>query len=163
MRHVAELAILLLWGVSATQLQAAQPLYKSVGPDGRIIYSDRPSVDARLEKTMTFENLPSSALPASTSAYIEQLRKTAPAFSPQLATSEVALYTARWCGFCKRAKAYLGGKGVKYQEFDIESKNGMAAFARAGGARGIPLLVVGGQRVQGFSQGAYDALFANRN
>ena len=37
-----------------------------VGPDGSIIYSDRPPAEARLEMTMTFENLPSSPLPAST-------------------------------------------------------------------------------------------------
>jgi glutaredoxin len=72
------------------------------------------------------------------------------------------LYSAAWCGFCKRAKAYLAGKGITYQDFDIDTKDGMTAFAQAGGGKGVPLLLARGQRVQGFSPAAYDALFANR-
>jgi hypothetical protein len=36
---------------------------------------------------------------------------------------------------------------------------GMAAFARADGRKGVPLLVADGQRVQGFTRSAYDAVF----
>jgi glutaredoxin len=140
----------------------AQTLYKSVGPDGRIVYSDRPPAEGRLEKTITFENLPSSPLPAATSSYVEQLRRTSASSSADTPTNGVVLYAAAWCGFCKRAKAYLAGKGVQYQEFDIDTKDGMAAFARAGGGKGVPLLIADGRRVQGFSPAAYDALFAHR-
>jgi glutaredoxin len=160
--NVARLAILLLWSASAITTPGAQTLYKSVGPDGRVVYSDRPPAEGRLEKTMTFENLPSSPLPASTSSYVEQLRRMGPTSATNTPTSGVVLYSAAWCGFCKRAKAYLAGKGITYQDFDIDTKDGMAAFAQAGGGKGVPLLVARGQRVQGFSPAAYDALFANR-
>ena len=49
-----------------------------------------------------------------------------------------------------------------YQDVDIDSKSGMAAFAQVGGGRGIPLLLADGQRVQGFSPAAYDALFVKQ-
>ncbi len=162
MRNIVRFAILLLWIASATAAQGAQTLYKSVGPDGRIVYSDRPPDDGRLDKTMTFENLPSSPLPASTSASVEQLRRMGPSSSTNTPTSGIVLYSAAWCGYCKRAKAYLAAKGIRYQEFDIDTKDGRAAFANAGGGRGVPLLIVGGQRVKGFTLAAYDALFANR-
>ena len=77
-------------------------------------------------------------------------------------TQGVVLYSASWCGFCKRAKAYLAANGISYQEFDVETKDGMAAFAQAGGGKGVPLLIADGQRVQGFTPAAYDAFFANR-
>jgi len=162
MRRLARLAIFLLWSVSAGTAQGGQTLYKSVGPDGRIIYADRPPAEGRLDKTMTFENLPSSPLPASTSAYVEQLRRMGATPSTSAPLGGVVLYSATWCGFCKRAKAYLAGKGIPYQEFDIGTKDGMAAFASAGGGKGVPLLLAGGQRVQGFTLAAYDALFASR-
>ena len=40
------------------------PGSRMVGPDGRIVYSDRPPAEGRLENTMAFENLPSSPLPS---------------------------------------------------------------------------------------------------
>ena len=162
MEHISRLAILLLWGASATTAPIAQTLYKSVGPDGKIVYSDRPPAEGRIEKTMKLENLPSSALPASASSYVEQLRRVKASSSASTPPNGVILYSAAWCGYCKKAKAYLASKGITYQEVDIDTNNGMAAFAQAGGGSGIPLLFAGGQRVQGFSPAAYDALFANR-
>jgi hypothetical protein len=37
--------------------------------------------------------------------------------------------------------------------------DGMRAFVEAGEVRGVPVMLFNGQRVQGFSRGAYDALF----
>ena len=156
------LAIFLVVAVSATTALHAQSLYKSVGPDGKIIYSDRPPVEGRIVKTMKFENLPSSALPASATSNVEQLRKNKVLPPSTIPVGSVVLYSASWCGYCKKAKSYLASKNIRYQEVDIDTKDGMVAFARAGGGKGVPLLIAGDQRVQGFSDDAYDALFANR-
>src|SRR5262245_51547654 len=161
MRFATQLVILFLCAVSASAPHGAQTLYKSVDSDGRVVYSDRPPAEGRIEKTITFENLPSSPLPTSTTAYIDQLRSAGPLAPPAAtATTGVVLYSAAWCGFCKRAKAYLAAKGISYREFDIDSKEGLAAYARAGGGKGVPLLIAGGRRVQGFTPTAYDAFFA---
>lgn len=165
MVHIARIVLLLLLGISGIAEPVAQSLYKSVGRDGRIVYSDRPPTDGRIEKTMTFENLPSSTLPASTAANVEQLRRSGVSSSSDLVapSNAVVLYSAAWCGYCKKAKAYLAGKGIAYQEIDIDTTDGRAAFAKVSAGRGIPLLLADGQRVQGFSASAYDAIFANRN
>jgi glutaredoxin len=135
-------------------------VYKSIGPDGKVRYSDRPPLDGRLEKTMKFENLPASALPASAASYMENFRKTHPdngsVAPPPTAT---VLYSATWCGYCRKAKAWLAGKGVPYQDIDIDTPAGMAAYARTGGG-GVPVLQAKGQTVRGFSSAAYDAVFA---
>lgn len=179
MRCFIRLVILVLCGVTLITPVSAGTLYKSVGPDGRIVYSEHP-LDERTEKTMTiknsqnsppptsaiarFENLPtkSSPLPASVLAYLEKLSKTETATALSLTKSGIVLYSATWCGYCKQAKAYLAKKGIRYQEFDIDTRVGMAAYAQAGGEKGIPLLYADGQRVQGFSDAAYDALFVIR-
>ncbi len=138
---------------------SAQTMYKSVTADGRIVYSDRPPAGGKVLKTLTPDNTPSSALPVSAEEQLlrlKALRPTAPA------ASGVVLYSAAWCGYCTKAKAYLGAKGIAYREIDIDTPDGLASFAQAGGGKGVPLLLAGDQRVQGFSPGAYDQLFAKR-
>lgn len=55
---------------------------------------------------------------------------------------------------------YLAQRGIAFREHDIDTPDGQLAFAQAGNASGIPLLLLGEQRVQGFSAAAYDALLA---
>ena len=78
----------------------------------------------------------------------------------------VELYTRAGCCLCDDAKRVLAEARERasfdYQEFDIDSATGMEAYARAGGGRGVPLLLVGAQRVEGFSESAYDAVLRNR-
>lgn len=161
MNTAVRFALLLLCGVTAQ----AQTVYKSVGADGQVVYSDKPPTTGRLEKTMSFENLPSSALPASASSYVEQLKRmhARDAAQPAAAPPQhgVVLYSAPWCGYCRKAKAWLAGKGVAYRDIDVETPDGIAAFARVGGS-GIPVIVTEGHSVTGFSNAAYDALFAQR-
>ena len=156
-------ALVLLCALAASAGGLAQTVYKSVGPDGKITYSDKaPATGSRLEKTLSFENLPSSELPASASSYVEQLRRMHARDAAQAvaqAPKGVVLYGAAWCGYCKKAKAWLAGKGVAYRDVDVDTPDGMAAFAQVGG-RGIPVLVANGRSVRGFTAAAYEALLA---
>lgn len=151
----------LLCGIWLAAGATAQTLYKSVGPDGRVSYSDRPPERGQVVKTLTPATAPSSELPVSAVEQLRRLRATAPAAAAP-ATGGVVLYSAEWCSYCKKAKAYLAGKGIAYREVDIDTPDGLAAFARAGGGKGVPLLVAGGRQVGGFSPGAYDQFFASR-
>jgi glutaredoxin len=143
---------------------AADTVYKVVGPDGEITYSDKPPSDrARPTNKLEFRNLPSSPLPAEVLRFREQLEKSAEsrvnaARAPR--AGDVALFTASWCGHCKRAKAHLAAGQIAYVEYDIESIEGMQAFIGAGGKGGVPLLVAGERRIQGYSAPAYDRLAA---
>lgn len=144
----------------------AQELFKSVGPGGRVVYSDRRPTDGRVEKTMKIEQAPSSALPDSTLSYVEQLRRLRASASAKAGvaapTAGIVLFTAPWCRYCTQAKEYLADKGLRYQEHDIDTAEGIAEFARVGGGKGVPLLVSGKDRVRGYSVASYDALFAGR-
>lgn len=138
----------------------AQTIYKSTGANGAIVYSDRPPANARIEETIHYENLPSSPLPAATAQQVEQAARQAPAPAPaRRQYAGVTLYTTSWCGYCKRARAYLAQKGIGYQDVDIETAGGAAAFAQAGGRGGVPLLVANGRHVRGFSIAGYDTIF----
>src|SRR5262249_20668058 len=71
----------------------------------------------------------------------------------------IVMYSATWCGYCKRAKAYLAKRGIRYTNIDIDTVDGRAAFAQAGKG-GVPLLFAGTRRIRGFTPEGYDAFFA---
>jgi glutaredoxin-like YruB-family protein len=73
------------------------------------------------------------------------------------AAHKVVMYTTSQCPACRAAKEYLAKKGVPYQEIDVESsREGAEEFRKLGG-RGVPLIVIGNKRMEGFSQQTLDA------
>lgn len=139
-------------------LASAETLFKTIAPDGRVEYTDRPPADGKAAKTLNFADLPATPLPESLLRYREELQKSMQNRLGNLGKgSGPRLFTAVWCGYCRKAKAYLAERGIAYREYDIDTPDGQLAFAQAGNASGIPLLLVGEQRVQGFSASAYDA------
>jgi glutaredoxin 3 len=79
-------------------------------------------------------------------------------------TARVILYTAPWCGFCKKAAEHLREKGIAFQERDIE-KDRLAASElsrklREAGSQGagVPVLDIDGTLVIGFSRERIDRL-----
>jgi glutaredoxin len=157
----------LLFFLFFTSLACAQTLYKSIGSDGRVVYSDKPPIEGKLAKTLKAEDLPNTALPAGYEAELQRMRqslnlngtKTANAAPAASASASPVLFTAVWCGYCKQAKAYLASKGVQYESIDIDTPSGKSAFAATGGSGGIPLMVAGGKQLRGFSAQAYDKFF----
>lgn len=161
MKHLLRFLFVLLLISAANAAPNTTTLYKSVGPDGKIDYSDRPPTEGRIEKTFQFDNLPSSAVPDLSHSYVEQLRRMKASQAASAPTRGVVLYAASWCGYCRSARAFLGKKGIAYQEIDIDSPSGKEAFAQVSGGGGVPLLLATNQRVQGYSLGAYEAFFAS--
>lgn len=70
----------------------------------------------------------------------------------------VILYSADWCGACRKAKRHLARRGVDHEERDVDDPQVAAELLRKTGRRSIPVIDVGGRVVTGFSPGAYDAL-----
>lgn len=155
----ARLLVLLLAAGCAFQASAGPALYKSITPEGKVVYSDRPAAGATSVRQMKIAHAPTTALPPSAA---EQLRKLEALRPAPRETKGAVLYTATWCGYCRKAKAYLAARGIAFREVDIETPDGLAAFARDGGGKGVPVLVLGKTRIDGFSVEAYDGAFAGR-
>lgn len=163
-RHFAAFMLCLASGFSGTLHTPgaqAQTLYKSVGPDGKTVYSDRPPSEGRVEKTLQFDNLPSSPVRPLAGSVAKPVAKT-PRPPEKRKSTEPVLYSASWCGYCKLAKAWLGENRIAYQEVDIDTPDGRAAYNDAGAGTGVPVLMTGDQYVKGFSPAAYEALLARR-
>lgn len=74
------------------------------------------------------------------------------------AGKQVVIYTTSHCPYCKQAKQYLTQKGIPFREVDIEmSLSGDAEYRRLGG-NGVPLIMVGDKRLDGFDARELDRL-----
>src|SRR6185503_3139537 len=83
--------------------------------------------------------------------------------SPAMAENRpgVKMYATSWCPYCAKARAYFARRNIAYVEVDIEkSKEGRAEYDRLG-ARGIPVILVGPQRMNGFSEARLSQLLAD--
>lgn len=82
--------------------------------------------------------------------------------------AKVRIYTKSWCGYCHRAKALLGRKGVSYEEVDVTSDRGQEQeMVRLSGSRTVPQIFIGGKLIGGSddlydldAEGKLDALLA---
>lgn len=89
----------------------------------------------------------------------------APALPPP--DGSVVVYSAEWCGYCKKAKAWLAQNDVPFVERDVEKTSGaqaeLSAKLQAAGVQGagIPVVDWGGEVVVGFDPGAFKRLLAS--
>ena len=70
----------------------------------------------------------------------------------------VTIYTADDCHWCGKAKQYLSRRGVPFTEKNVEAEAAAAQEAiRLSGHRGVPVITVGAQVINGFRRGELDA------
>lgn len=70
----------------------------------------------------------------------------------------IRIYTAEWCGSCKRAKNYMREKDITFVEYDIEKDpHGRNEYRMLGG-RGVPFITCGDQKMHGFSPARFEKM-----
>lgn len=135
----------------------AQQLYRSVGPDGRVTYSDKPpATTAPNNRSPATGTTGSSATPGTSStvggaaagdaALPFELRQTVQRYP-------VTLYTSSDCVPCNSGRNLLINRGVPFTERTISTSDDLAALHRATGnnENSMPQLTIGGQQLRGFS------------
>ena len=71
----------------------------------------------------------------------------------------VVMYSAVWCGVCRRAKQYFQANKIPFSEYDVEtSAKGKADFTRLKG-QGVPIILVGKKRMNGFDPTRFKQLY----
>ena len=71
----------------------------------------------------------------------------------------VVMYSAVWCGVCKRARQYFKTNKISFSEYDVEtSAKGKADFARFNG-RGVPVIFIGKKRMNGFDPARFKKMY----
>ena len=132
-------ACALLTGATASLM--AQPVYRIVGADGKVTFSDKPPAASPAKVTTTTTasggGIASSSLPF-------ELRQIAQKYP-------VTLYTADNCGPCQSARSMLTTRGIPFTEKTIKTAQDSQALQRLSGESALPFATIGGQQLKGFS------------
>lgn len=124
----------------------AQTLYRIVGPDGKVTFSDKPPA---------LENNAKAAAPANVAASVTARAPTATALPfelRQIATRfPVTLYTSANCAPCGSGRALLTSRGVPFTEKTVTTDADVQALKRLSNESSLPFATIGSQQLKGFS------------
>ncbi|MCY1167925.1 MAG: DUF4124 domain-containing protein [Pseudomonadota bacterium] len=126
----------------ATAAQAQQ-VYRIVGPDGKITFSDQPPSPASNAKVTSGTGSAGGGA-ANNSALPFELRQIASKYP-------VTLYTGENCGPCVSARSMLITRGVPFTEKTVITNDDTQALQRISGDNSLPFATIGGQQLKGFS------------
>ena len=69
------------------------------------------------------------------------------------------MYSTSWCAYCKKAKRYFESNDIPFTEYDIETNaNARARYDRME-ATGVPVILVGKKRMNGFSEEGFRRIY----
>lgn len=130
-----------LSALATTSLAQAQQIYRIVGPDGKVTFSDRaPNEDA----APALAGGAANPAPASGAALPYALQQVATRFP-------VTLYAGDDCAPCTSARNLLTGRGVPFTERTVKSNADIDALKSLSGNTSLPFGTIGGQHLNGFS------------
>lgn len=134
--------LVLAAGSFSAASQAQQQVYRSVGPDGRVTFSDQPPPAA--SKARVTSSSSDSAGTTAAAVLPFELRKVAGQYP-------VTLYTGENCGPCASARAMLTTRGVPFSEKTVTTNEDTQALQRISGDALLPFMTIGSQQLKGFS------------
>lgn len=126
-------------------------IYRWVDENGKIHLSDSPPKQADVEQVdvevNTYESIDYSKI-----QYYQREEKTA--------GKRVVMYATAWCGYCAKARAYFQQKGIRFKEYDIDKDKAARERFDAYGRGGVPLILVGKEKMRGFSKARFEKLYS---
>jgi glutaredoxin len=136
------LSLLILLSATAAEAQ----MYKWVGPDGKVTYSDMPppsSVKQVETKSLSGGGPSTTGLPYA----LAEAVKNAP----------VKLYTTAKCVPCDQARTLLNTRGIPFTEKLVSNNDDIEQVRQISGDTQLPVLTIGRNKQKGFEADAWNA------
>ena len=140
-RHTLALLLTSAALLGASAVAQAQVVYRIVGPDGKVTFSDKPPSADQGKVAATGVG---AAGAASATNLPFELRQV-------VAKYPVVLYTSSDCAPCGAGRSLLTSRGVPFNERTVTTAEDTAALQRLTGENSIPVLTIGSQRLKGYS------------
>lgn len=137
-------ALLLLAGTLASPLLQAQQVYRIVGLDGKVTFSDRPPPASASGARISEGNAGALGGAAAPTSLPFELRQVALKYP-------VVLYTSENCAPCGAGRSLLTSRGIPFSEKTVSTAADSEALQRLSGEASLPFLTIGGQQLKGFS------------
>ncbi len=119
----------------------AQTIYRVVGPDGKVTFSDKPPISA---SNVTSTGSGGKPLDIGGPVLPSELRQVVGKYP-------VTLYTSSNCAPCGTGRTLLSGRGVPFTEKTVTTNDDAQALQRISGETSLPFLTIGGQQIKGYS------------
>ncbi|MBL0731022.1 glutaredoxin family protein [Piscinibacter sp. HJYY11] len=120
----------------------AHALYKVVGPDGKVTYTDRPDVSTDRKVQPVNARGGGAANDVSLPYEVRQAALRYP----------VVIYVAPDCPPCEEGRQFLRGRGIPASEKLVSTPEDGQALQRLTGGNTLPVLTVGAQVVRGWQR-----------
>jgi glutaredoxin len=135
--------------VSAVGAAVADEIYQWRDANGKIHFGDRPPVREQATAVNVKPNLyhaPEIEVISGSSYWQEK----------------VVMYSTQRCGYCKKARRYFKRNAIPYVEYDVEtSQRGKRDYKKLG-ATGVPIILVGERRMNGFTEAGFQEFYKSR-
>ena len=127
-------------------------IYKWKDVDGKVHFGDKKPINKKSEninlKINTYKSVTIDP------AILKNTKKTN-------TNKDVSMYSAAWCGICKKAKRYFNKNNIAYIEYDIDKDKAAKKRHKAMGATGVPVIFIGDRRMNGFIAASFELIYNN--
>ena len=127
-------------------------LFKWVDDQGQVHYGDNPPENARLKKI-------TGKVSSYTSVSVEDFEYDPGNVTERKRSKQVVMYSTSWCGYCKKAALHFRKNNIPFTEHDIEKSEQAAKEYKKLNGRGVPIILIGDQRMNGFNESTFDQIY----
>jgi glutaredoxin len=138
-RHTLPVASVLLASLLASL--PAHALYKVVGPDGKVTYTDQPPTSAQNKVQPVNER--GGGPEGGGAALPFELRQIVQRYP-------VTIYTSEGCAPCDAGRQMLRDRGIPFSERTVGSKEDVDSLERITGGTAVPAVSIGPQVLRGY-------------
>ena len=162
------LAVIIL--LSAVSLAGAE-MYQWVDENGVVTFKDSPPpASKKRSKVKVYNDSDFDPAPPPQPAPAKRKSKGSPTAAAQPSAPEkerftgtVEMYVTDWFGYCKKAQSYMKSKGIPYVAYNIEKDSAAKQRHKELGGRGVPLIIIGSNKMSGFSPETLEYYLDNSN
>lgn len=158
--RILPIVTLVLCASFIVQSRAVQAeIYKWTDSNGKTHFSDAAPAEQKAQTIMldninTFEDVSISDAPEWKGFYQPEIK-------PHV--KNVVMFSTARCGYCKQARQYFTERGIAFTEKKIDADpEAMQEYQQLNGT-GVPVILIGRKRMDGFRQSAFDQLFYGDN
>ena len=127
-------------------------IYKWIDADGEVQFGDKKPTNKKSENIQLKINTYKSV--TIDPAILKSTKKSN-------INKNVSMYSAAWCGICKKAKKYFNKNNISFTEYDIDKDKAAKRRYKAMGATGVPVIFIDDRRMNGFSAASFEQLYKN--
>ncbi len=132
-------ALLTFVALASPQVQA-QAVFRIVGPDGRVTFSDKPPAPSDKATKLDSSGRAGAVAGAELPFELRAITSRYP----------VTLYSGDGCEPCNNGRAMLASRGIPFTERTVTTPQDGEALQKLSGGATLPLLTIGGQKIKGF-------------